>query len=92
MIDQHRIAATLIYANAAEACNAAFVGGPVALAWSRFDAQTRERVRRRYLEAIGRWKDGEGYRVPGEFVVVSAARRHARAFSGASVLQSPPTT
>ena len=29
-----------------------FVGGRVALAWSRFDAEVRDRVRKRYLEAI----------------------------------------
>jgi hypothetical protein len=34
----------------------------------------RERVRRRYLESIAAWRDGEAYRVPGEFVVVSAHR------------------
>ena len=53
-------------------CEAAFVGGPVALAWSRFDAAVRERVRRRYVEAIAPWRDGVAYRVPGEFVIVSA--------------------
>jgi hypothetical protein len=71
-IEQQRIAATLIYADADEACSAAFVGGPVALAWSRFDSAVRERVRARYLEAIAPWRDGHGYRVPGEFVVVAA--------------------
>ena len=69
---QHRIPTTLAYANADEACDAAFIGGPVALAWSRFDADVRARVRARYLAAIESWRDGERYRVPGEFVVVSA--------------------
>ncbi len=68
------ITTTLDYASADEACEAAFVGGPVALAWSRFDAPVRERVRRHYLESIAPWRDGEAYRVPGEFVVVSARR------------------
>ena len=36
-VEQHRIATTLAYADGDEACDAAFVGGPVALAWSRFD-------------------------------------------------------
>jgi len=69
---EQRIASTLVYADADEACGAAFVGGPVALAWSRFDAAVRERVCARYLEAIAPWRDGGGYRVPGEFVVVAA--------------------
>ena len=69
---ERRIASTLVYADADEACGAAFVGGPVALAWSRFDGSVRERARSRYLEAIAPWRDGHAYRMPGEFVVVSA--------------------
>jgi ubiquinone/menaquinone biosynthesis C-methylase UbiE len=71
VVEQHRIAATLSYADADEACNAAFIGGPVALAWSRFDDEVRARVRRRYIEAIADWRHGHGYRLPGEFVVVA---------------------
>lgn len=67
-----RLRGTLDYADEDAACDAAFVGGPVALAWSRFDADTRARARRRYLDAIAPWRVGAGYRVPGEFVVVSA--------------------
>ena len=70
--DEERIATTLVYADAEEACNAAFVGGPVALAWSRFSTEVRERVCAQYLEAIEPWREGNGYRVPGEFVVVAA--------------------
>jgi ubiquinone/menaquinone biosynthesis C-methylase UbiE len=69
---QRRLATTLVYADAAHACDAAFVGGPVALAWSRFDADVRNKARDRYLAAIAAWRRGDGYRVPGEFVVVSA--------------------
>jgi ubiquinone/menaquinone biosynthesis C-methylase UbiE len=71
-VSEQRIATRLAYADADQACGAAFVGGPVALAWSRFDSAARERVRARYLEAIAPWRDGTGYRVPGEFVVVCA--------------------
>ena len=69
---QDRFPTTLAYASADEACDAAFVGGPAALAWSRFDVPTRERARRRYTESIAPWRTARGYRVPGEFVVVSA--------------------
>lgn len=76
---QQRITTTLVYADADQACGAAFVGGPVALAWSRFDAVVRERVRRGYLESIAAWREGAGYHVPGEFVVVSGlASQHLR--------------
>ena len=70
-----RVATTLVYDDGDEACDAAFVGGPVALAWSRFDKATRERVRASYLAAISSWRQPDGgYRIPGEFVVVVAAR------------------
>lgn len=73
-VEQHRIATTLDYVDVEEACDAAFVGGPVALAWSRFGAEVRTRVRERYAEAISRWRVGRGYQIPGEFVVVSGRR------------------
>ena len=72
-----RIDATLAYADAAQACAAAFVGGPVALAWSRLDIPARERVSTRYLEAIEPWRERRGYRVPGEFVVIAARLRES---------------
>ena len=58
--------------DADEACDAAFLGGPVALAWSRFDADVRARVRSRYLETLETWRQRERYSVPGEFVIVAA--------------------
>ena len=77
-IGQRRLQAALAYADGEDACAAAFVGGPVALAWSRFDGGARERVCRRYLEAIDRWRDpaagATAYRLPGEFVIVHARR------------------
>jgi ubiquinone/menaquinone biosynthesis C-methylase UbiE len=76
-IEQHRITTTLDYADAEQACDAAFVGGPVALAWSRFDEAVRARVCRRYIEAISPWRQGRGYRLPGEFVVVVAGGAHS---------------
>jgi ubiquinone/menaquinone biosynthesis C-methylase UbiE len=72
LAQHHRVAATLSYADADEACNAAFVGGPVSLAWARFDMHARARVRARYLQAIEAWRHDQGYQVPGEFVIVSA--------------------
>jgi hypothetical protein len=57
-VEQRRIEATSIYADGDEACDAALIGDPVALAWSRFDEETRARVRARYLEAIAPWRDG----------------------------------
>jgi hypothetical protein len=47
-----RITTTLVYADANEACDAVFVAGPVALAWSRFSDEVRARARACYLESI----------------------------------------
>jgi SAM-dependent methyltransferase len=44
-VEHRRISTTLDFADVNEACNAAFVGGPVALAWSRFSDEVRARVR-----------------------------------------------
>ncbi len=72
---QERLPGWLDYASAESACDAAFVGGPVALAWSRFEPAVRARVRRRYTEAIARWRNAAGaYRLPAEFVIVTAQR------------------
>ena len=71
---QRRRSDSLDYADAADACAAAFAGGPVALAWSRFDATVRERVQSRYIDAIASWRDGEAYRVPAEYLIVVARR------------------
>jgi ubiquinone/menaquinone biosynthesis C-methylase UbiE len=73
-VQEHRVEAALDYASGEAACDAAFVGGPVAMAWSRFDEPTRRRVQARYLRAIAPWRTGSGYRMPGEFVVAVARK------------------
>ena len=64
-----RMSAPIRYANGEEACGAAFVAGPVALAYSRFSDEMKAEARAEYLESIAGFRDGEGYVVPGEFVV-----------------------
>jgi ubiquinone/menaquinone biosynthesis C-methylase UbiE len=81
-VRQRRITATLTFSDANEACDAAFVGGPVALAWSRFDDEIRARVRARYLNAIESWRHGHGYRIPGEFVIAAAVVPSERSVAG----------
>jgi ubiquinone/menaquinone biosynthesis C-methylase UbiE len=73
-IDEHRIDTELVYADAEEAIGAAFLGGPVALAHSRFDAATRDSAYADYLASIEPYRHGPRYRVPGEFVVVAGTR------------------
>jgi len=67
-----RISTTLHYASAADALAAVFQGGPVALAYSRFDEPTRCAVHAEYLDSIAGYAAGDGYRIPGEFVVAAA--------------------
>ncbi len=81
-VRHRRITATLTFSDAEEACDAAFVGGPVALAWSRFDEEVRARVRARYLDAIEAWRHGHGYRIPGEFVIAAAVAPSRRSVAG----------
>jgi ubiquinone/menaquinone biosynthesis C-methylase UbiE len=56
------------------ACDAAFWGGAVALAWRKFDEPTRKAARSEYLDSIEQFRDGDGYAIPGEFVVVAGRR------------------
>jgi hypothetical protein len=73
-IETMRLAVDLRYADADEALGAAFLGGPVALAYSRFDDDARSSAHAEYLASIADHADGSGYRVPGEFVIASARR------------------
>jgi SAM-dependent methyltransferase len=65
-----RLTTTLEYESDADAVGAAFAGGPVALAYSRFDEVTRTEAQAEYLASIAQWRQGDRYRIPGEFVVI----------------------
>jgi ubiquinone/menaquinone biosynthesis C-methylase UbiE len=69
-----RLSTLLAYASPEEACGAAFAGGPVALAYSRFDASTRAEAHAEYLASIAPYCLGNRYEVPGEFVIVSGQK------------------
>lgn len=71
-VRSERLATTLRYATADEALEAVFRAGPVALAYARFDERTRQAVHAEYLESIAAYRVGDGYRLPGEFVVAVA--------------------
>jgi ubiquinone/menaquinone biosynthesis C-methylase UbiE len=75
-VDVHseRITTVLEYENGEEACIAAFAGGPVAMAYSRFDDATRASAHADYLESIAAFKRGDGYAMPGEFVVTRGTK------------------
>jgi len=73
-ISADRISTRLEYATGDEAADAAFAGGPVAMAYSRFDDDTRRSARADYIASIEGYRSGGGYRVPGEFVIASGRR------------------
>lgn len=73
-VETNRLSCDLPYPDAKTAVDAAFIGGPVALAYSRFDEATRTEVRREYLRSISSYKDRSGYKIPGEFVVTYGAK------------------
>jgi len=68
------IVVSLDYDSGEAACGAAFAGGPVAMAYSRFDAATRESAHADYLQSIDGHRRGAGYAIPGEFVVTIGSR------------------
>ncbi|MGH9133346.1 MAG: class I SAM-dependent methyltransferase, partial [Ilumatobacteraceae bacterium] len=73
-VDDTRLDVDLVYADDEEALGAAFAGGPVALAWSRFDHEQRKSAADEYLASIAGFTNGTGYRVPGQFVVATGRR------------------
>lgn len=73
-IQTKRISTKLHYDNEDEALGAAFQGGPVALAYSRFREQTRREVHKEYLGSIETFRNDIGYAIPGEFVVAWGVR------------------
>ena len=74
-VTHERLETTLHYDSGDKACGAAFAGGPVALAYSKFDDQTREAVHKEYLASIAPFRDGDNYHVPGEFVIAVGWKR-----------------
>jgi ubiquinone/menaquinone biosynthesis C-methylase UbiE len=73
-VQTDRLATVLHYDDGEAAADAAFAGGPVAMAYSRFDAATRSEARKEYLASIEKYRHAAGYRIPGEFVVARADR------------------
>lgn len=85
-VAETRLAVDLPYRGPSEALGAAFLGGPVALAASRFAPDVLERAYAEYLDSIAGFRDGHGYRVPGEFVIATGRR------TGTESPSQPPTT
>ena len=74
-VKSKRILTKLFYRTEEDALNAVFAGGPVAMAYSRFDDQTKQNGHSEYIQSIEKYKNEEGYFIPGEFVVVSGDKK-----------------
>jgi ubiquinone/menaquinone biosynthesis C-methylase UbiE len=73
-IRSERLEVKLVYASDDDTLRAAFRGGPVALAYSRFDVVTKQAVHTEYLRSIAAYRIGDEYRIPGEFVVAMGVK------------------
>ena len=73
-VESVRINTVMRYHSDDDALNAVFAGGPVAMAYSRFDEATKKAVHEEYLNSIAGYKNNEGYFIPGEFVVVKGEK------------------
>lgn len=64
-----KLSEKLIYNTDEDACGAAFAGGPVALAYNKFNDTVKEEAHTEYLNSIKAFKQNDRYEIPGEFVV-----------------------
>jgi len=69
-----KIETKLSYSSAEEACEASFLGGPVAMAYARFDEDTKNDAKMEYIKSIEPFKTENGYEIPGEFVICSGVK------------------
>jgi ubiquinone/menaquinone biosynthesis C-methylase UbiE len=73
-IEVDRFKVSLSYPDQELALTAAFSGGAVALAYEKFDKDTRAGAHEEYLDSIEEFRVGNGYEIPGEFVVASGIK------------------
>src|SRR5688572_15687593 len=64
-----RLGCTLSFAGDDDVCAAVFEGGPVALAYARFNPSTRRAAETEFLASIAAHRRDGGYAIPGEFVL-----------------------
>lgn len=73
-ISTSRFNVTLEYESDEEAIIGAFLGGAVAMAYRKFDDETRDGAHAEYLESIEPFRNSSGYDIPGEFVIVTGRK------------------
>ena len=71
-VAEQRLDQPLDFPDARVLLDAMLIGGPVALAVKRFDEAQMQQVRQAFLDSVADYRqDDGGYRIPGEFVVVT---------------------
>ncbi|MDT8341102.1 MAG: class I SAM-dependent methyltransferase [Longimicrobiales bacterium] len=70
-VEERRLQEVMTFSGPRQILEAVIDGGAVALAARRFEADTRRAVDREFLDSVAAWREGERYRVPGEFVVAT---------------------
>jgi ubiquinone/menaquinone biosynthesis C-methylase UbiE len=73
-VSSKRFTSKLHFRNDEQACTAAFLGGAVALAYQKFDENTKQEAHDEYLESIQQFSRGKGYDIPGEFVIAKGIK------------------
>lgn len=71
-VETTRLSIHLDYQDEEEALGAAFLGGPVALAYSRLSDADKSDAHREYLDSLADYRSDSGYHIPGEFVIAHA--------------------
>ena len=74
LTESDRIPTVLNHPTADDACGASFLGGPVAMAYSRFDELTRTESHQEYLDSIEPYREGAAYAIPGECVIAAGVK------------------
>ena len=70
-VTERRMDTTLTFDDDQSLLTAMIDGGPVAMAAKRFDDPTRRAVEAEFLESVASFRSGDGYEIPGEFVIAS---------------------
>ena len=74
-VEQQRIDMTQHFEDAADLLAAKIDSGAVALAAKRFDEETRRGVNEDFLASMSKYRNGQGYEIPVEFVIASGRAR-----------------
>jgi ubiquinone/menaquinone biosynthesis C-methylase UbiE len=73
-VTDNRFKVPLRYETDEEAIIGAFLGGAVAMAYRKFDEETKNKVHSEYIESIKPYHNGSEYEIPGEFVIATSRK------------------